>query len=178
MVDFADDQVFARLTIGDKMHIYAIGVGMELKNVKGVKTMNMSPHLLEALTKADMGVTKEGKLRIPVALKIPAKIMGSGLGSSHVYSGDYDIQLFDKKTIKEYDLDKLRFGDIVAILDADHSYGRIYRTGAVSIGVISHSRSVLAGHGPGVTTIFTSSEGNIELIIDSDANLSKLLNLR
>ncbi len=178
MVDFPDDAVFAKLTIGDKMQIYAIGVGLELQNVEGVKAMNVSPHLLDVLTEAGMGITPEGKLRIPVTHRIPAKIMGSGLGSSHVYRGDYDIQFFDEKTIKEFKLETLRFGDIVAIQDADHSYGRIYRQGAISIGVISHSRSVEAGHGPGMTTLFTSSQGNIELSITPEANLAKLLNIR
>lgn len=178
MVDFPGDDVFKKLAIGDKMRVYAIGVGMELKNIRGVKAINMSPHLLEALTKAGMGVTDKGKLRISVTHRIPAKIMGSGLGRSHVYRGDYDIQLFDEKTVKEHNLEKLRFGDIVAIIDADHTYGRIYQEGAVSVGVISHSRSSVAGHGPGVTTLLTSREGNIEVVIDPDANLAKLLNIR
>lgn len=53
----------------------------------------------------------------------------------HCYSGDYDIQLFDKKVVEEYHLEDLRLGDLVAIVDADHSYGRVYMTGAVSVGV-------------------------------------------
>ncbi|MEE8146770.1 MAG: hypothetical protein V3T24_04140, partial [Longimicrobiales bacterium] len=68
--------------------------------------------------------------------------------------------------------------DIVAIMDADHTYGRVYRTGAVSIGVVVHSRSWTAGHGPGVTTLFTSKEGNIETVIDRRANLAELLRIR
>jgi len=178
MVDFTDDAVFDKLQIEDKMRIYAYGLGMLLTNVEGVKTMNMSPTLIEALTKAGMGVTEEGKLRIPVTHMIPAKIMGSGLGSSHVYRGDYDIQLFDEKTVEEYNLSTLRLSDVVAIIDADHTHGRIYKTGAVSIGVIAHSDSKIAGHGPGVTTIFTSAQGNIEPFIDPNANLAKLLNIR
>ena len=178
MVDFPDDEAFEKLAIEDKMRVYAIGVGLKLKNIQGVTAMNVGPYLLDVLTKAGMGVTDKGKLRIAVTHRIPAKIMGSGLGSSHVYRGDYDIQLFDEKTVKEYNLGTLRFGDIVGIINADSTYGRIYRKGAVSVGVIAHSRSVGAGHGPGVTTLFTSREGNIELVIDPDANLAKLLNIR
>ena len=175
MVDFKNPEVLKTMLPGDKMAVYAYGVGMELTNVKDVKTMNMSPQLIEAFTKAGMGINPAGKLRVPVALTVPAKIMGSGLGSDHVYSGDYDIQLFDEKVNREYGLDKLRFGDIVAIIDADNSYGRIYRTGAITIGVITHSGSVIAGHGPGVTTLFTSSTGNIEFYTDPKANLLFLL---
>jgi hypothetical protein len=75
-------------------------------------------------------------------------------------------------------LDKLRFGDVVALIDADNTYGRIYKEGAVSIGVISHSICHGAGHGPGVTTLFASANGNIDVVVDRSANLAKLLNLR
>ncbi len=40
-------------------------------------------------------------------------------------------------------------GDLVAIMDADHSFGRIYKEGAVSIGIVVHSDCVLAGMGQG-----------------------------
>jgi hypothetical protein len=113
MVDFRDVSVFDKLIIGDKMQVRTHGVGLELKNIEGVHAMNLSPYLLDALTDAGMGVTDEGKLRIPIAVKVPAKVMGSGLGRNHVYRGDYDIQLFDDKTVQEYGLDKLRFGDLV-----------------------------------------------------------------
>lgn len=175
MVDFKDDEVFDKLLLGDRMHIYALGTGIELTNIEGVKAMNMSPKLIEALTEAGMGVTPDGNLRINVALEVPAKVMGSGLGSNHTYSGDYDIQMFDEVTVEEYGLDQLRFGDIVALIDADTSYGRIFRTGSVTIGVITHSNSFISGHGPGVTTLFTSTEGNIEPVIDEEANLKNLL---
>lgn len=178
MVDFPDAQVFDKLAIGDEMQIRAYGLGMEFLNVKDIKIFSAGPGLIDALTRAGMGITKEGKLRIPVTHTAPAKILGSGLGSDQVYRGDYDIQLFDKTTVKKYNLDTLRFGDIVAIIDADHSYGRIYLTGAVSVGVISHSASDIAGHGPGVTSLFTSPSGNIEPVIDAGANLANLLNIR
>ncbi len=175
MVDFSDDDILYKMSPGDKMQVYAMGVGMELLNAGDVKTMNMSPELIEALTDAGMGVGTDGKLHIGVAKMVPAKIMGSGLGQNHVYSGDYDIQLFDEDVVARYGLDQLRFGDIVAIMDTDHSYGRIYKTGAISIGVITHSGSIVAGHGPGVTTLFTSTSGNIEPIMDDRANLKYLL---
>jgi len=118
------------------------------------------------------------KLEIPVTHEIPASIMGSGLGANQVYSGDYDIQLFDEKMRKKYGLDDLRLGDLVAILNADHSYGRIYKEGAISVGIVVHSNCVTSGHGPGVTTLFTSSTGKIVPRIDPDANIAKILNLR
>jgi hypothetical protein len=53
----------------------------------------------------------------------------------------------------------LRLGDLVAIIDADHSFGRIYRQGAISLGIVIHTNCVIAGPGPGVTNIMTSTSG-------------------
>ena len=173
MVDFSEE-VMEQLVIGDKMMVKAYGQGLELADYPEIRVMNTDPDFLNKLNFGD----ENGKLAIPVTHKVPAKIMGSGLGADQVSSGDYDIQLFDEKTNKEYGLDDLRFGDLVAIMDADHSYGRIYKTGAVSVGIIVHSDCVISGHGPGVTTLFTSTEGNILPVIDSEANIASILKLR
>ena len=125
-----------------------------------------------------LDATVDGMLRIGVTHFIPAKIMGSGLGQDQTYTGDYDVQFFDPATVEEYSLDTLRFGDIVAIIDADSTFGRVYRQGAVTIGSVSHGRSDSAGHGPGVTTLFTSKKGRIEPYLDGDANMAKLLQIR
>ena len=173
MVDFSEE-VMEQLIIGDKMMVKAYGQGLELIDYPEIKVMNIDPDFLNKLNFSE----ENEKLVIPVTHKVPAKIMGSGLGADQVSSGDYDIQLFDEKTNKEFGLDDLRFGDLVAIMDADHSYGRIYKTGAVSVGIVVHSDCVISGHGPGVTTLFTSTEGNIEPIIDSDTNIASILKLR
>jgi len=86
--------------------------------------------------------------------------------------------LFDKAVVEQYELESLRIGDIVAIIDADHSFGRIYRQGAVSVGVVVHTNCVTAGHGPGVTTLMTSPDGRIIPQIDPKANIASLLKLR
>lgn len=137
------------------------------------KVMNLDPKVLEVMPVRPV----DGKLEIPVTHVIPATIMGSGLGANQTYSGDYDIQLFDEKMRSKHGLDDLRLGDFVAIMDADHSYGRIYREGAVSIGIVVHSNCVTSGHGPGVTTLFTSGNGKIVSKIDSKANLAISLDM-
>jgi hypothetical protein len=134
----------------------------------------MDPGFLEALNPKPNGE----KLEVPVAHMVPAAIMGSGLGANQVFSGDYDIQLFDEKVIKQYGLDDLRLGDLVAIIDADHSFGRIYRQGAISLGIVIHTNCVTAGHGPGVTSLMTSTSGKIIPKIDAKANIASLLKLR
>ncbi len=177
MVEFPDE-VYEDLVIGDRMQIRAVGHGLEATNVEDVHIRNVSPDLVDALTEQGMGVTENGALRIPVAREIPAKIMGSGLGRNHVFTGDYDIQMFDEEVNERYGLDELRFGDIVAITDADNKFGRIYRGGAITVGVVVHGISNVAGHGPGVTALFTSPSGNIEVSEDRDMNLDALFNLR
>lgn len=173
LVDF-QPEVLEKLMLGDKVLVKAFGVGFKLLDFPDIKVMNMDPRFLEALDPKPLGDV----LEVPVTHVIPAAIMGSGLGANQTYSGDYDIQLFDEATRQEYGLDDLRLGDLVAILDADHSYGRIYRKGAVSIGIVVHTNCVTSGHGPGVTTLFTSSKGKIIPKIDSKANIACLLKLR
>jgi len=174
LVDF-EDKTLEKLAIGDKILIRGIGVGLSFVKYPHIKIINMSPTLLNKLPiRPDK--TKD-VLHVPVTHIIPAAIMGSGLGSQHCYRGDYDIQLFDKEHVKKRHLQTLRFGDIVAIMDADHTFGRIYKTGAVSIGVIVHSNCVTAGHGPGVTTLLTSAAGKIVPCIDSTANIGAYLRI-
>lgn len=173
MVDF-QPETMEKLVIEDKVMIKAYGVGLKLLDLPEVKLFNVSPEFLEAVDPTIKG----GKLEVPVTHTIPAAIMGSGLGRSHVASGDYDITMFCEATCEEYGLEDVRFGDLVAILDADHSYGRIYRRGAVSVGIVTHSDCVIAGHGPGVTTLFTSKTGAIKPVMDPDANIAKLMKLR
>jgi len=173
LVDF-QPKIFEKLMLGDKVLVKAFGVGFKLLDFPEIKVMNMDPHFFKALNPKHKG----DKLEVPVAHKIPAAIMGSGLGANQTYSGDYDIQLFDEKVRKQYGLDDLRLGDLVAILDADHSFGRIYKQGAISVGIVVHTNCIAAGHGPGVTTLITSSSGKIIPKIDAKANIASILKLR
>jgi hypothetical protein len=173
LIDFEPD-VLETMQIGDAISVRAVGVGLELADAGDVKVFNCDPGLLERL-----GIERAGeRLRIPVARIVPARVMGSGLGRQTVARGDYDIQCFDAATVREFGLDQIRLGDLVAIVDADNSFGRIYRTGAVTIASVSHGSSFIAGHGPGVTTLLTSPSGAIEPFVDPRANLATLLELR
>lgn len=173
MVDFQPD-VLEKLVVGDKVMVKAFGVGLSLLEFPEVRVMNLDPSFLEAIDPK----VNAGKLEIPVTHIVPAAIMGSGLGAAQTYSGDYDIQLFDKTICEKYGLEDLRLGDLIAIMDADHSYGRIYKTGAITIGIIVHTDCVISGHGPGVSTLFTSSTGQIAPKLDPEANIAYILKLR
>ena len=173
LIDF-QSEILEKLMLGDKILVKAFGLGLKLIDFADVKVMNMDPCFLEALDPQPNGE----KLEVPVTHMIPAAIMGSGLGANQTQSGDYDIQLFDENVIEQYGLDDLRLGDSVAIIDSDHSFGRIYRQGAISVGIVVHTNCVTAGHGPGVTTLMTSPSGKIVPKIDSKANIAYLLKLR
>ena len=170
MIDF-QPAILDRLMIGDKVLIQSFGVGLRLLDYfPDVLAMNIDPGLMQKL------LIKEGKqLEIAVTHIIPAKLMGAGIGSSSAHSGDYDIQILDEPSIKEYRLNDLKLGDIIAVTDSDSSYGWIYREGAISIGVVAHSNSVISGHGPGVVTILTSANGRIKPGIDKSANIKNFL---
>ncbi len=86
--------------------------------------------------------------------------------------------MFCDETVKQCGLEDVRLGDLVAIMDADSSYGRIYRKGSITVGIVTHSNCVIAGHGPGVTTLFTSTKGMIKPVTRKDANIAKMLKLR
>jgi len=173
LIDFPAD-ILEKLVPGDRILVKSFGLGLKLLDFPEIKVLNMDPSLLEAWAPQPKG----DKLEAAVTHIVPSAIMGSGLGANQVNSGDYDIQLFDERIVEQYGLSNLRLGDLVAIIDADHSFGRIYRQGAISLGVVIHTNCVTAGHGPGVTTLMTSSDGKIIPQINAKANIASLLNLR
>ncbi len=173
IIDFTPE-IMRAMAIGDRIQVWGCGVGLELLDAPEVKAFNADPDLLEAWGL----VARDGRIRARVARTVPAAVMGSGLGRATVVRGDYDIQTFDDTMAERYGLRELRLGDCVAIIDADNSFGRIYRTGAISVGVVVHGGSYVAGHGPGVTTLLTSAIGAIDVEIDAAANLATILGLR
>ena len=166
MIHF-DDETLEKLLIDDKVLVKACGQGMKLTDYPDIILRSMSPALLEKMNIREEG----GKLHIGVAKIAPAQVMGSGVGFLPSARGDYDITLFDAAISEEYGLSDLRFGDIVAILNADTRYGRTYQTGALTIGVVCHGDCVSPGHGPGVTTLISACGDQIVPFIDPAANL-------
>lgn len=164
-----------KMTIDDKIQIKATGLGLEIEGYEDIKVMNLDPDLFEKLGVKE---NEEGQLEIPVVTEIPAKLMGSGIGSATSLSGDYDITTGDKEAVKKYGIDKLRFGDLVLLKDCDNTFGRQYLEGSVTVGVIVHSDCILAGHGPGVTGLFSCKTSKIKGIIDKDANLANFLDVK
>jgi hypothetical protein len=172
MIDFPDDAI-DKLTHDDKILIRGYGQGLKLTDYPEIAIYNMDPRLL-----MKMGIKNQGKkILVPVAAKIPAELMGSGTGSMMMGAGDYDIMTTDRKYIKRYGFDKLRFGDFVALMDHDNLYGRSFREGAVTIGIVIHGDCRYAGHGPGVSTLLSASRPIIEPVISPDANIAKIMKI-
>ncbi|MBN1278776.1 MAG: DUF4438 domain-containing protein [Chlorobium sp.] len=163
-----------KMTYSDTIMIRAKGQGLKLTDYPGITLFNLDPALLHKLKIRE---AEDGVLEVPVTTLVPPVCMGSGIGSAHVAKGDYDIMTSDADTVKEYGIDRIRLGDFVALMDHDNRFGRAYRKGAVSIGIVVHSDCLEAGHGPGVTTIMTSAEPFIRPVIDSRANIADLLGI-
>ena len=174
LIDFPD-KALKKMTIDDKILIKGYGQGFKLLDYPDIHVFNLDPNLF-----FKMGITesrKKGKIRVPVARIVPGKLMGSGIGSTSMGTGDYDIMTTDEALIKEIGLDRLRFGDFVAIEDHDNVFGRSYRKGAITIGIVIHSDCRLAGHGPGVTTLISSSKPLIEPVIKKSANIADMFRI-
>ncbi len=176
----SDDKVWfpteavEKLALNDRVQVKAKGVGLRIEGFEDVRVNKMSPELLERI-----GLTVEDRsLVVPVVMEVPGHIMGSGLGFAPVEALDYDIQTTCPEIVEEYDLKKLRLGDLVAIRDHYDVYAPGRYEGAVTIGTVIHGFSEMAGHGPGVNPILSALPGRIKTRIDPNANIAYYLGLR
>jgi hypothetical protein len=173
LVDFPTE-VLLRLQIGDRVQIVSHGLGLRLLDHPRIEAMNCSPRLLRRWGL----VERDGALHAPVTHLVPARLMGSGLGKNTAWRGDYDIQLADRATRERYRLGSLRFGDMVAIVSGDTRFGPSYRRGRITLGVIVHGDSTVSGHGPGVTALLSGPAALLRPVLESDANLARMLGVR
>lgn len=173
IIDFPQ-AAMRQMTIGDRIQVWAYGLGLRLTDYPDVAIWNCSPRLLARWRP----VERNGRIRIRVTHAIPARLMGSGLGRNNVLRGDYDIQMSDPKMVRRHRLGNLRFGDLVAITGADNRFGRSRLEGFTSIGVIVHSDSMVAGHGPGVVSLLSAPATMFDLELTPDANIANYLNIR
>jgi len=171
IVDFPRDAK-EKMLYSDTIIIRGHGQGLKLLDYPEIASFNLDPRLLHAMKIREVA---GGVLEVPVTTMVPAVCMGSGIGSAHVAKGDYDIMTSDPETVEQFGLERIRLGDFVALMDHDNRYGRAYRKGAVSIGIVVHSNCLEAGHGPGVTTLLTAASPLIRPVIDSEANIADRL---
>jgi hypothetical protein len=173
LVDF-DPEVHELLCVEDTIQIRAFGRGLALLDHPGVELKKMSPRLLHAM---GLETTSEGKLRVPVAMELPVRVMASGAELNAEYV-DQDITSGDRSLMQELGIDALRLGDVVAIHHADHHFGRSYRKGHVAIALCIHGDSVMTGHGPGILTLMAATDAEIDWVVDPQANIARYLKIR
>ena len=166
------EQTLRSVTAGDQVTVFAVGQGLALFDHPAIKVKNCSPRLLAALAG---GTGPDGRLRVHVAARVPAEAIGAGAGMASEYAntdlmGAYEVGGEELSL----GLHGLRIGDVVALADTDHRYGRGYREGWLSIGVISTGSGRLFGHGPGPSTIMSGPAEAFTIIDDPDANLAVL----
>jgi hypothetical protein len=80
--------------------------------------------------------------------------------------------------VRRFSLGTLRFGDLVAIIDADNRFGRSFHRGYFAIGCVVHGESTVAGHGPGVVTLLSGPQSAFSVRADAMANVARVLNIR
>lgn len=173
VIIYFKDKDLVKMKIGDEILIRSYGQGLKLLDYPNIKVFNLDPGLFDIMNIR----AKNGKIEVPVTTCIPSYLMGSGIGSSSVAMGDYDITT-GNDDIKKLGIDNLKLGDFVYLENCDNTYGREYREGAGSIGIIIHSNCIVMGHGPGVTTVLTSKKDDIVPVIDKNANIARYLRLK
>jgi len=177
----ADDLVWLpgedieKLSIGDKVQVKSLGVGLKLLDYPDVRVNKCSPRLLDSL-----GIREEGGvLLVPVVKEVPSFLMGSGIGFDTMTEPvDYDIQTTDPKAVKKYGLESLRLGDIVCLRDQLCINGRGYYKGAVTVGVVIHGSSDFSGHGPGVNPVLSTKDGRLGVELVKRANIADFWGLK
>jgi hypothetical protein len=169
LTDFAPD-VADSITTGDQVTVIAVGQGLALTDHPEIVVKNTDPGLLAAMPG---GTRPDGTLEVHVAARVPAEAIGAGAGMVSEYAntdlmGAYaglgeDLSL---------GLEGLRVGDIVALQDADHRFGRGYADGFLTIGVISTGQCMLFGHGPGPSSLLSGPASSFHLVDDPGASLA------
>ncbi len=168
LADFTDADM-AQVCTGDQVVVLARGQGLTLTDHPDAAVKNADPALLDA-----MGIRTgaDGRLQVPVAVRVPAEAVGAGAGMYSEYAntdlmGAYAGQGEDLSL----GLEGLRIGDVVMLEDQDHRFGRGYRPGYTTIGVISTGHCRLFGHGPGPSTLLSGPTAAFDVQLDDNANL-------
>lgn len=169
LCDFAEADL-ERITTGDPVRVEAIGQGLRLSEHPGIHVKNLAPALLAAMPG---GTRSDGRLEVHVARRVMPDAVGAGSGMAVEYANtDLMGAYAGLSEDLSLGLEGLRIGDLVALEDQDHRFGRGYRQGYLTIGVISTGSCQLLGHGPGPSTLFSGPAECFAVVEDPAANLS------
>jgi hypothetical protein len=172
LVDFAEADL-ERICVGDQVVVRAHGQGLRFTDHPDVMVKNTDPALVEAL---NLDTGPDGRLRVPAAVRVPAEAIGAGAG---MYSEFANTDLMGAYAGQSEDLtlglEGLRIGDVVVLEDQDHRFGRGYRPGFTTIGVISTGHCRLFGHGPGPSSLLSGPTSAFDIRLEESANLGNAL---
>ena len=163
---FAPD-VLARLTPGDAIAIDAQGIGLADPEFPDVTFQSCSPALYEAMAKP-----VAGRLKVSVAAVLPSIAAAAGIGMP---AAMFNMDLHTSSAPVAEMAKGLRFGDLVAVMDQDHRYGRQHRKGWAMVGIVSHGTATAGGHGLGLMTLLTAPADRFVFETGGTANLAGLL---
>lgn len=156
LVDLADADA-VHVAPGDRVAIRARGQGLRLLDHPDVVVKNLDPDLLPRLP---VDTAPDGRLRVSVAARVAPSAVGAGTGMASEFA---NTDLMGVRTG--------RIGDLVALVDQDHRFGRGHRAGYLAIGALGTGDCRLFGHGPGPTTLFTGPAAAFDLVDDPGANI-------
>ena len=89
-----------------------------------------------------------------------------------------DVMFTHRDTIERHGVEDLRLGDIVAMRDQDHRFGRGFKRGMCAIGVVAHGgHGGIPGHGDRRRHDHVRPEERFELVSAASANIHDSLNL-
>lgn len=173
----APEAVLAQVTVGDAVTVLAHGQGLRLLDHPGIVVKNLDPWVLAAMSGGGTGPGRVGgRLRVHVAAEVPAAAIGAGAGMASEFANtDLMGAYAGMSEDLSLGLEDLRLGDLVALTDADHRYGRGWRPGYTTIGIISTGSCALFGHGPGPSSLLSGPSADFEIVLDPTANLQSLM---
>lgn len=154
------------LAPGAQVFVEALGRGLELTDQPDIAVLNCAPGLLDALPLRGTGAG----LEIDVRLVVPSAAAGSGLGQD-AWIGDLEIA----DSVALPGEESLCFGDLIAFADIDGTFGRYYRPGRVSVGLVAHGPSFAPGHGTGVTLLLSGDAEVLHVRVSPRATLAPFL---
>lgn len=164
---FAPD-VLRELASGDWLSIDAQGIGLADSDVPDVTFHSCSPVLYEAIATRAAG----DRLLVKVAAVLPSVAAAAGIGMP---AAMFNMDLHTSSATVAEMAKGLRFGDLVAVMDQDHRFGRQHRKGWAMVGIVSHGTATGGGHGLGLMTLLTAPAERLMFDVTPDAQLATLL---
>ena len=165
---FAPDVVML-IASGDAVAVDAQGIGLADDDFPDLTCHSCSPALFAALAQK-----AGGRLRINVAAILPSVAAAAGIGMP---AAMFNMDLHTSSPPVADMAKNLRFGDIVAVMDQDHRFGRQHRKGWAMVGIVSHGTATAGGHGLGLMTLLTAPAECFEFQMSDKAQIANLLSM-